>query len=697
MITEDINAVRDELVNKGLIYFACVISLGVTASSLRAIEHGWHPTYLLHIVLTVIVIVGAILRKHLSYNIRVFILVGPTFIVGLVGLPVFGLVGAGMHALVIAILMTSIAFGTRGGLAISAIVLLAILGIGFAVSRGIITFTFDINQYATSITAWLFVSIILLVFVPVIIIAFGVVQDHLVKSIQSLTGIKEQLLREKELLNVTLRSIGDGIITTDVDAKIVLINKVTEKMTGWSQSEAVGRPIEEVFNIIDEKTGSPANNLINDVLSSGRIIALANNTALIARDGTRYSIEDSGAPIFDKASGIIGAVLVYRDVTEKRRVAEDLLKVKKLESLGILAGGIAHDFNNILAAILGNISLALMTTNPEDENYELLLESEKASLRAKGLTQQLLTFSKGGEPVKKIAAIDEVIKDSAGFVLHGSNVRCEFRFDEALWPVEIDSDQISQVIQNIIINAAQAMPTGGTIFVDCSNYCLESSETTPLCSGNYIKIVIKDQGVGIPEAMLEKIFDPYFTTKQKGSGLGLAVTHSIVSKHNGSIRVDSELGQGTIFTIYLPASSERPVLAQKDVVAPPVAGQGRIMVMDDEKMVRTFVKRALSRSGYEVVPAEDGDEAIRLYQEAQAAETPIDLIIMDLTIPGGMGGKDAVKEIHKIDPAAKVIVSSGYSNDPVMADFAKYGFCAALVKPVQVRELREVVGKVISS
>ena len=214
-------------------------------------------------------------------------------------------------------------------------------------------------------------------------------------------------------------------------------------------------------------------------------------------------------------------------------------------------------------------------------------------------------------------------------------------------------------------------------------------------SGNYIKIVIKDQGVGIQAEMLEQIFDPYFTTKQKGSGLGLAVTHSIVSKHNGYIRVDSELGQGTIFTIYLPVSSERPGLSQKDVVASPLTGQGRILVMDDEKMVRTFVGRALSRSGYEVVLAEDGAEAIRFYQEAKAVETPIDLIIMDLTIPGGIGGKEAVKEIHKIDPAAKVIVSSGYSNDPVMADFAKYGFCAALVKPVQIQELREVVGKAV--
>ena len=651
----------------------------------------------MHIVLTVIVIVGAILRKHLSYNVRAGILIGTLLIVGLFGTLVFGLVGAGIYTLITAIFITAIIYGTWVGLATSAISLLTLCGIGFAVSRGIITYTFDFNQYATSATAWINMAANFFICVPTIIIAFGVIQNHLVKSIHSLTEIREQVLREKELLNVTLRSIGDGIITADIDAKIVLINKVTEKMTGWSQSEAVGRPIEEVFNIIDEETGRPANNLINEVISTGRTVTLANHTVLIARDGTRYGIEDSGAPIFDKESEVIGAVLVYRDVTEKRRVAEDLLKVKKLESLGILAGGIAHDFNNILAAILGNISLALTTTDPKDENYELLQESEKASLRAKGLTQQLLTFSKGGDPVKKIAAIDDVVKDSAGFVLHVSNVRIDFNFAESLWPAEIDSGQISQVIQNIIINAGQAMPDGGSIAIDCSNYGLESSETIPLRPGNYIKIVIKDQGFGIPADSLEKIFDPYFTTKEKGSGLGLAITHSIVSKHGGYISVDSELGQGTIFTIYLPASQERPVLEPKDVVASPVTGQGRIMVMDDEKMVRNFVEKALSRSGYEVVLAEDGGEAVLLYQEAKAAGCPIDLVIMDLTIPGGMGGKEAVKEIHKIDPEAKVIVSSGYSNDPVMADFDKYGFCATLVKPVQLQELRDVVGKAVSS
>jgi signal transduction histidine kinase/CheY-like chemotaxis protein len=453
----------------------------------------------------------------------------------------------------------------------------------------------------------------------------------------------------------------------------------------------------EVFSIINEKTGICCENPVEKVLALGQIVELANHTVLVARDGTRRSIADSGAPIRDRESRIIGAVLVFRDVTEKNRLEEESMKLRKLESVGVLAGGIAHDFNNILTAILGNISLALTSTDPHDDIYELLTETEKASLRAKKLTQQLLIFAKGGEPVKKIAAIAEVIKDSAGFVLHGSKVRSDFALSEELWTVNIDTGQISQVVQNIIINADQAMPSGGVIAITGSNYRLEPGDLLPISPGNYVQIVIKDQGVGIPAAMLDKIFDPYFTTKQQGSGLGLAITYSIISKHDGYITVDSAIGQGTTFTIYLPASPGDPeTVKSQGVVSTLKTAQGRIMIMDDEEMVRSLVTKALSHIGYDVVSAEDGGEALQLYKEARAAGVPIDLIIMDLTIPGGIGGKDAVNDIHKIDPDVKVIVSSGYSNDPVMADFGEYGFCAALVKPFLMRELMGVVTQALS-
>ena len=525
-------------------------------------------------------------------------------------------------------------------------------------------------------------------------------RDYVVAVVRDISERKlfeAKLASEQERLRVTLRSIGDGVLTTDINGCITLINKAAEDMTGWTQDEARGKSLLEVFSIINEKTGICCENPVEKVLALGQIVELANHTVLVARDGTRRSIADSGAPIRDRESRIIGAVLVFRDVTEKNRLEEESMKLRKLESVGVLAGGIAHDFNNILTAILGNISLALTSTDPHDDIYELLTETEKASLRAKKLTQQLLIFAKGGEPVKKIAAIAEVIKDSAGFVLHGSKVRSDFALSEELWTVNIDTGQISQVVQNIIINADQAMPSGGVIAITGSNYRLEPGDLLPISPGNYVQIVIKDQGVGIPAAMLDKIFDPYFTTKQQGSGLGLAITYSIISKHDGYITVDSAIGQGTTFTIYLPASPGDPeTVKSQGVVSTLKTAQGRIMIMDDEEMVRSLVTKALSHIGYDVVSAEDGGEALQLYKEARAAGVPIDLIIMDLTIPGGIGGKDAVNDIHKIDPGVKVIVSSGYSNDPVMADFGEYGFCAALVKPFLMRELMGVVTQALS-
>ncbi|MBU0482898.1 MAG: response regulator [Proteobacteria bacterium] len=528
-------------------------------------------------------------------------------------------------------------------------------------------------------------------------------QDHqniigkLKQEISKRKKIQTALEKEKEQLAITLRSIGDGVITTDTDGKVVLINKVAEKLCGWSQSEACGKPLAEVFRIISEETREPRDNPAETILKTGEIIEIANHTALIARNGTERSIADSGAPIRDKSSQIIGVVLVFRDVTESNRLKDELLKVKKLESVGVLAGGIAHDFNNILVAILGNINLASQIIGDDNHQvYPLLKDAEKASLRAKDLTQQLLTFSQGGEPVRKTAAIPEVIKDSADFVLRGSNVACQYHIADDLWLVEIDKGQISQVIQNLILNASHAMPQGGNIQISCENIKTISDPGILLPrKNNYLKITISDSGIGIPKNIIDKIFDPYFSTKQKGSGLGLAITHSIISKHDGHISVCSKLGEGTTFTIYLPASSKEPQSLIKSTEIPPV-GKATIMIMDDDEMVRTLAQRILSQFGYEVVLAEDGKEAIQLYENAKDSPNPIDLIIMDLTIPGGMGGKEAIEKIHQINPEAKVIVTSGYSNDPIMANHKEYGFCATITKPFMIKELIRLVSQVLS-
>ncbi|MBW6521255.1 MAG: PAS domain S-box protein [Desulfoarculaceae bacterium] len=509
---------------------------------------------------------------------------------------------------------------------------------------------------------------------------------------------EKALAAEREQLAVTLRSIGDGVITTDTRGGIVLLNAAAEELTGWSQDEAQGRPLTEVFNIVHERTLKPCENPVEKVMTSGQVIGLANHTALIARDGRERKIADSGAPIRDRKGRIIGVVLVFRDVTEKSRMEEELRKVKKLESIGVLAGGIAHDFNNILTAILGNINLALLDDDIRDETRKLLTEAEKASIRAKGLSRQLLTFSKGGEPVKEASSIAEVIRDSADFVLHGSKVTCIYSLPDDLWLVDIDKGQMSQVIQNIIINARQAMPEGGTIRIDCKN--VESSQAAPGASlsstGKYIKIDISDSGIGIPANLIDRIFDPYFSTKEAGSGLGLAITHSIISKHDGSISVQSKQGEGTTFTLYLPISIRKQQQKKSEEVMERTAHKAKIMIMDDEKLIREVTSAMLNLLGHEVIPAKDGKEAIELYRQHQDAGDPIDIIIMDLTIPGGMGGKLAIQEIHAINPEAKVIVSSGYSNDPVMAHCQDYGFIAALVKPFQLQDISEALKQALT-
>jgi PAS domain S-box-containing protein len=510
--------------------------------------------------------------------------------------------------------------------------------------------------------------------------------------------VEELLLEEKERLNVTLHSIGDGVITTDLDGNIVLINKITEQLTGWTLEEARGKKVQEVFNTINKKTGTPCDNPVDKVLASGKNVGLTWHTTLIAKDGTQHIIEDSGAPIFDKENKIIGTVLVFRDVTEKRRTAAELLKIKKLESVGVLAGGIAHDFNNILAAILGNIELAGMSIDPHNEAYPLLQEAKKASIRAQDLTQQLLTFSKGGEPIKKTTPISKTIMDSANFVLHGSTVSCHFNIPDDLWMIDADPGQISQVIQNLVINAKHAMPEGGQITITCANITDIRSETPFVAPDkDYIKITVQDNGCGITDTYLEKIFDPYFTTKKEGTGLGLAITHSIIKKHHGNISVQSKMGESTVFTIYLPASADQiSPESITEVHKNKAPDKAKILVMDDEELVQNFTKNLLSYFGHEILHAWDGQQAIKIFKEHFKTNTPIDIIIMDLTIPGGMGGKEAVQEILKIDPEARVIVSSGYSNDPVMAQYQKYGFKAALAKPFSMADMKKTLSDLLA-
>ncbi|MEN8135315.1 MAG: ATP-binding protein [Thermodesulfobacteriota bacterium] len=522
---------------------------------------------------------------------------------------------------------------------------------------------------------------------------------ELLDEIRERTSAEQNLSAEKERLAITLRSIADGVITTDVNGDIVLLNKVAEELTGWSQEEAAGKNVSEVFRVVGEKGGENIKNPVDMALGDGQTVSFDNST-LISRDGKEIAVADSGAPIRDKESNIVGGVLVFRDITEKLRTDDELLKMRKLESVGILAGGIAHDFNNLLMAIMGNISLAGQLVTPEDKIHRLLGGAEKASLRAKNLTQQLLTLAKGGEPIKETASIGQVIEESADFVLHGGKSDYKLEMPENLWLVDIDRGQMGQVVQNLIINARQAMPEGGTIRVSCEN--LESTANEypdPLLpkQNEYVKISVTDTGVGMPENVVDKIFDPYFSTKKEGSGLGLAITHSIIKKHKGAITVNSKPGEGATFNIYLPVSKEKRVVAQSQSVAMAVPKNTKILVMDDDELVRDIAGEMLAHLGCETVMAVDGEEAIDLFKQARGKGQPFDLVIMDMTIPGGMGGREAVTIVLQEDPAAKVVVASGYSTDPVLANYQDYGFSAAIAKPFQIKELSRTIKSLLWS
>ena len=402
--------------------------------------------------------------------------------------------------------------------------------------------------------------------------------------------------------------------------------------------------------------------------------------------GTRKDIQIRWSVPKDYEKTLARLLISVVDLTDRKRMERELGNIQRLQALGVLAGGIAHDFNNILTAILANISMARIYGELDDDISKMLADAEKASLRAKGLTQQLLTFSKGGEPIKKTIRVSAFLQESAAFALSGSNVRCEYLMPKDIRRVEGDEGQLIQVFQNLVINADQAMPEGGVVKIRAENVRIKEDD--------YVKISVEDQGSGIPEEQLPKIFDPFFTTKERGRGLGLAIAFSVVHRHGGHIEVEPAPGGGTSFHVYLPASDTpaEPGEGARDELP---RGEGRVLVVDDEGIVRRSVGEVLKRLGYEVGAAKDGREGLERYERAREEGCPFDVVIMDLTIPGELGGKKTVGRLRELDPGAKVIVSSGYSDDPVMSRFREYGFDGVLVKPYKVADLAEVIRNVL--
>lgn len=517
--------------------------------------------------------------------------------------------------------------------------------------------------------------------------------DRIIAVVRDISERKlgEQALKES---NSKIRSLVDNVpgfiaFLNAESLQYEFVNKEYEKSFGKSADEIVGSHISEV---IGESNYRFADKFI-EMARSGKSVSYEN---VFEIDSRKRWINVNYRPIADDCGHVRSIVVHSYDITDLKEHEEEQLKVEKLESLGVLAGGIAHDFNNLLTGIMGNISLAQMHIDPAHKSCIPLQGAVQASVRAAELARQLLTFARGGEPCKKLVSLRPLLIESVSLLLRGSNVRPVVEISDDIHSVNADEGQLVQVFHNIIINATQAMPDGGRLTVGACNVDIDGDNLISLPVGQYVRIAFSDEGCGIPEGILKKIFDPYYTTKSSGNGLGLASANSIISRHGGHISVDSVVGKGTKFTIHLPSIGLTGFESRPKFEAPAakIQSSGSVLVMDDEEMIRDLTNVMLAELGYQVTNCSDGKVAFDLYKSAREAGTPYSAVIMDLTVPGGMGGKEAAEMILAFDADAHLIVSSGYSNDPIMSDFSNYGFRGAVAKPYSVTELAKILSSV---
>ena len=518
-------------------------------------------------------------------------------------------------------------------------------------------------------------------------------------DIHALKMAEEALEHEKEFLGVTLDSISDGVITTDAEGHVTYLNAAAETICGLPLDDAAGLPIEEYYRRAGAQVRRQADNPVRAVLASGMRAAPHDPAHLVPSDRPARVITDQAAPIVDPAGGMMGAVLVFHDITDRHRAAEELQKAGRIESLGVLAGGIAHDFNNLLTAILGNLSVARTDNALPARTADALGRAEKSCWRARDLTNQLLTFAQGGEPVRKTLSLGPIIERAARGAAANSPAQLSFHFEEGLPTVEADEGQIVQVFHNMALNAVQAMPGGGSLQVSAgmvvSPQGLAAVEDAARPAGAYVEIILRDSGTGIAPEHLPKIFDPFFSTRSNGTGLGLAIAYSVVRKHDGVIRVESHVGAGTTFTVYLPVSPQAaPPLPR--LPEPPAKTGERVLFMDDDPDIRDLAGAILKLMGYEPTLTVEGGETLAAYQSARTAGQPYAAVILDLTIPGGMGGRETIRRLREIDANVRAIVSSGYSNDAVIADFRAHGFMAMVAKPYRMEDLAKALNEAIT-
>lgn len=538
-------------------------------------------------------------------------------------------------------------------------------------------------------------------------INYDILLRSILKSAKQLFQ-NQEILRLNDLLNKNLKNLNEktvyldnillystdmAIVATDLDFYIKYFNPMAVKMYGFKQDEIIGTKVPEMFSKNRHEYSE-----LSDAMEAVREKGHYSHTLEIENeDGTRF-YESRVSSILDKESNLIGFVFMSRDVTEQSKMEDELNRMQRLESVGTLAGGLAHDFNNLLTTIMGNIGLTKLSLPPQDDSYRNLSEAENACSQARNLTSRFLTFSRGGTPFFKTVAILDFLPDYIDLALSGTNVNSEYLLSDEIWPVKIDENQISQVIQNIITNSIEAMPKGGKITINAENVKIDKGNNTALEPGKYVKIEITDQGKGISKENLPHIFDPYFSTKEKGSqkgmGLGLSICYSIILKHKGIITADSQENKGTTIHLFLP-SSNSPM--EEDKMQTSKKMNNRVLLMDDDTMVLDVASRMLSHLGFDSMTAKDGEEAFELYSQAFEIGQPFDVVILDLTIKGGMGGEETVKKLINFDPSVTALVSSGYTSDPIISNYQKYGFKGIVAKPYNIKELEEKIKNIINN
>lgn len=496
------------------------------------------------------------------------------------------------------------------------------------------------------------------------------------------------LIRERARLSATLQSHSDGVLVVDEAGHVELMNRAASVLLGVQESESLGRPVSEVLVLLESATRVP---VPDPLVAIVRDETSAVPFTIVRADGTELRVVAYGSPIDGEKEGDVGGgmVLVLRDMTLQLRMEEQLRKTSRLESLGVLAGGIAHDFNNVLMGIQSNVAFARTPGVRRADQREALEDVEAAVRHGRDLTQQLLTFSRGGSPVKTNASLDELVEEVSGFALRGSNVRATIDVSPRLSVAQVDRSQICQVIENLLVNAHQAMPEGGTLRIQVRDEKVTSETSLSVPAGTYVRMTFEDDGPGISEADLPRIFDPFFSGREGGTGLGLSIVHSIVRRHGGCVQVQSTLGQGTRFDVYLPALEHGRIDVRPEGSGLRL-GRERILVMDDNAAIRRSMQRLLAQLGYRVDTVDHGVDAVRAYREAMTTE-PYAVTILDLTVAGGVGGKATAEELRKIDPGARIVVASGYSDDGVMADPGAFGFDACIAKPSSMGELGDVL------